>query len=321
MKKLYVKICIYALVSVVFLPTDVFAARVYIEAPQGVSSNREPFPVTIFIDTEGVSIGGLSGDFSFSSELFDVKSVTSQNGVIPLWVTTPHVSLEKKFDQKTHIIFEGIIPGGFNGVHSLYGQGVYPGILFTAELIPKSEGKAVLTLDSIEVHAYNSEATTLTSSGDTKSIVVPPLLGASKVEKSTRYVLPEGVQITIASSSLVNNNTPYLIISEENPSRVIDHIEIAETNEYNPNNVPDRAWYISDNNYAITYKTHTKYVHVKIVHANGTYTFKTVQPVENSKLFSNLSRILISITIAIFLLYHYGKNFLHLPSKKNTKLS
>lgn len=299
---------------------SVFAAHLYFDAPPAASSNRAPIAVTLFLDGGDESISGLSGDFSFPSELFTLESISTQNGIIPFWVVTPHISLEKTLDGRIHIPFEGIIPGGFSGVHSPYVEGKFPGILYTVILIPKASGSGFLSISGTEVHAFNDRATLLTSTGSTKSIIVPTLSGKENNSTSDqRYVLPQDARINIATSEYVQSGSPYVYVYDENPSHTIDHIEIAETDEYSPSHVASYMWHTAQNPYVLSYSSRTKYVHAKIVYTNNSYTFVTVPPVENSHSFLKDSRILIYILVAISLLYHYGKNFLHLLPKNRRK--
>lgn len=302
--------------------SQVYAARMYIESPKTASSNREPLVVMILVDVEKDVVSGVSGNFSFPSELFDVKTISTQNGIVPLWAVQPHISSDKFFDQRTHITFEGIIPGGFSGVRNPYIQNVFPGILFTVVLIPKNIGQDTFILEDIELHAYDSNGTTLPSKKDTKVISIPHITGKRVVPSSElKFTDNTTVTMEINRSELVNDNSPYLYIHENDASRTIDHIEVAESPEYNPTYVSSYEWHTVSNPYVLLYASRTKYVHAKIVYTNNTYTFKTLPPVENSETLLDSSRILVYILVAISLLYFYGKNFLHLISKSRTKSS
>ncbi len=294
-----------------------YGAEMYIESPESVSSNRSPFILSVFLDPESTPISGISGDLSFPSELFDVELISTQNGVIPLWIQSPSVSVDKKFDRRTHIVFEGIVPGGFSGVHSPYAIGVYPGSIFTVTLIPKNKGNGEIRLDNTELHAYDEKATVITTKNILKQVVVPTLSGSPyDGQNNLKFVVSDTVSMEVVSDSLVHTGNPYVYINDENPSHAIDYIQIVETSEYNPKLVSSYAWRTVTNPYVLLDPSRSKYVHAKIIYTNKTFTYKTVAPVENLQSFSQLSRILVYIVIAIFLLYHYGKNFLHLFSKK-----
>lgn len=294
-----------------------YGAEMYIESPESASSNRSPFALSVFLDPENTPISGISGDLSFPSELFDVEIISTQNGVIPLWVQSPSVSVDKKFDRRTHIVFEGIVPGGFSGVHSPYATGVYPGSIFTVTLIPKNKGEGEIRLDNNELHAYDEKATVITTKNISKWITVPSLSGSPYAGQSDlKFVGSDTVNMEVISDSLVHAGNPYMYISDENPSHAIEYIQIVETSEYSPKRVSSFAWRTVTNPYVLLDPSRSKYIHAKIIYTNKTFTYKTVAPVENLQSFSQLSRILVYIVIAIFLLYHYGKNFLHLFSKK-----
>lgn len=303
--------------------SSVNAAYVYIDSPRGASSNREPLSLSILLNSESDVISGLSGDFSFPTELFDVKNITTQNGVVSLWISQPHVSDEKTFDQRTHIKFEGIIPGGFNGVRSAYSVGVSPGIVFTVTLIPKGSGGGNFKLEDVELHAYDNNGTMLASKGDSRPIFVPVLTGKEiKQSDGLSFIDNRSVSITVNKSELINSGAPYVYIHEEDPARAIDHIEIAETSEYNPSYVSSSEWHTVKNPYTLTYTSRTKYIHAKIIYTNNTYTMKSIPPVENSQALLQSSRILVYIIVAIsLLLYFYGKNFLHIFFKTRTKIN
>ncbi|MCF7843391.1 hypothetical protein K9M47_00660 [Candidatus Gracilibacteria bacterium] len=320
MKTFTKKIYIALFVSVLTL-VHANAAYMYISAPHSASSNREPLALSIFLDNESDRISGLAGDFSFPSELFDVKIISTQNGIVPLWIMQPKISEEKSFDQRTHIIFEGIIPGGYSGVHNPYYKGVFPGIVFTVVLIPKGEGVGDFILNNIELHAYDSVGTLLPSKDSKSSIHVPSLTGKEVIRSSElRITDNKTVSMTISSNELVNDGAPYVYIHDEDPSRTIDYIEIAESGEYNPSYISSFVWRKALNPQMLTHTARTKYVHAKIVYTNNTYTFITIQPVENSQPFLRQSRILVYILVAISLLYFYGKNLLYIFSKRRTKL-
>lgn len=305
---------------IIAVSSSVNAAQMYIISPESASSNREPLALSILLDGEGDVVSGLSGNFSFPSELFDVKTISTQNGIVSLWIEQPHVSEEKTFDQRTHIFFEGIIPGGFNGVLSPFHKKPSPGIIATIVLIPKGEGRGFFTLTDTELHAYDAHATVLSNKEDKHQIVVPHLSGKA-ITQLKELVMTDNktVTMTLGTSDLVNNNAPYVYVHEADPSRTIDHIEFAESDDYNPNYVSQHEWRTGTNPYVLMYSSRTKYIHAKIIYTNKQYTFVTVSPVENSQLFLRQSRILVYILVAISLLYFYGKYFLHLFSKHSTK--
>lgn len=286
------------------------AATLVLDAPEMASSNGKPVVVRILVDPQGTSLSAISGTLSFPSELFDVDKITTQSSIVSIWVTHPQVSTERYFDSRTRINFEGIMPGGFSGVRSPYYDGVKPGVVFTITLLPKASGVGSLMLDNTELHAYDSNGTKLAAESYSANITIPNLTSTTK----TNLVVPNKVnsatlKATLARDSLIASNSWYLTVLEDESVRPINHIEVAESSEYNPDKVPSYEWKIATNPYVLLYQSRVKYVHVKVLYENDTYATKTIPPVENSSAFPYISLILVCIVAILLVLYHYGKNF------------
>jgi hypothetical protein len=301
--------------------SNTFAAELSIEAPKKTSANREPFYVVLYLDAEGDTVSGLSGDFSFPSILFDVKSISTQNGIVPLWMFAPHVSEDKTFDGRTHIMFEGMIPGGYHGNSSPYYEGVKPGVVLVVGLLPKEQGRGSLLLDSVELHAYDENASLLPSHSSLRIVDVPKLseLHTPKTE-ALQEVKRSSFVVDISRNENVNANAWYIFAHDSDATNLLDHIVVAETDEYDPRHVSMFMWHTTANPYVVAFQARSKYIHVKGVYADGTYSIVTLPPVENSAHFLKVSRILISIVTVLFLIYHYGFSLLrNVRSKNNTE--
>ncbi len=310
MKKLF-KISIVSISLFILTGIDANAARLYMKAPVTAGSNRAPVVVQIFLDTEKDIVSGIAGTFSFPSDLFTLEMISTQNGVVSLWATQPHASLQKNFDGRTRITFEGAMPGGFSGVRSPYYDGEHPGLVFTISLTPLHAGEAEFLLDSTEIHAFDPKATNLASEDSTSHITVPVLTGPLVInQRVPTPVVSNTFTVSIERSPLVDNNAWYLIAHEDEVTYSIDHIEVAETNEYDGEHVSEYQWHIVSNPYVLLYQSRNKYIHTKIVYTNHTYAIKTIAPVENSSNIFSSSRILVYILLVGVLLVRYAKNIL-----------
>jgi hypothetical protein len=313
-RKNFLLFFILSIISFASLNVHTYAARVYLEAPAVASSNRQPVVVRVFLDSEQNTVSALSGVFSFPTNLFDVKLISTQNGIVSLWVAQPHVSVEKYFDGRTRVAFEGIMPGGFNGVRSPYYEGVHPGIIFTISLTPKMAGETNLLLDGIELHSLDSQGSLLHAESDTSYISIPALTGTAPETISLSPTKIESPTLTteLTRSPLVDNNAWYLIVHEDEVIHSIDHIEMAETNEYDAEHVSAFQWHSATSPYVLLYQARNKYIHTKVFYTNNTFAVNTMAPVENLSKLSYLSRILIVVILVTVLLYRYGKNFQHI---------
>ena len=293
------------------------AAKITIESAPQASSNRQPFIVRVFLDPEHDTLSGLAGNFSFPSELFAIDSISTESSVVSLWMKQPDISDEKYLDNRTHITFEGIFPGGYSGVRSPGYAGVQPGVLFSITLIPKTKGIGSFVVDDIELNAYDVNATPLDIVSTIKTIQVPDLVVLSYVPKKeiTRVTSPT-LSVLLARDESINNNAWYLVINEREQRSAIAAIYVAETNDYNAYLVDDMRWRLAKSPFTLFYQDRSKYIHVKVVYSNNTYTTITLQPVENYIRISLQSRILISISIMLLVMYFYGSKHFTIFRKK-----
>lgn len=293
------------------------AAEIVIKAPSNALANRQPITVQLVLDQEEDVLSGISADFSFPSEMFTVGSIQTKDSIVSLWIKQPGVSLEKYFDDRTHITFEGIFPGGYEGVVSPYYKGKKPGVLVSVTLIPKNKGIGSLIVDNIILNRYDSEATPIETPSAVKTIIVPELLPIvpAFVGEPVEVKSPT-LEALITRDPLVNNNAWYVVVNEREEKVAIEEMLIAETDDYNARLVSNGKWRSTKNPYILLYQDRTKFVHIKILYTNNTYALLTLPPVENSESISSISRILIGIIIVLSLLYFYASSILAFFKKK-----
>lgn len=310
----------FLIIATYFTALNLNAAKLIIDAPETATTNAKPVIVTIFVDPENTPLSALSGTLSFPSELFDVGDITTQSSIVSVWVTHPQVVTEKYFDSRTRISFEGIIPGGFSGVRSPYYSGSKPGIVFTVTLLPKAKGLGNILIDGVELHAYNSDGTILSTESLGKNITVPELIATPlKENKNLTLVTSNTLTATLARDPLIASNDWYLTVNDDESIRPINHIEVVESSEYSASHVASYEWKTMTNPYVLLYQSRVKYIHVKVVYENGNYALQTIPPVENSQTNSHISLILLIVTIALFVLYQYGKTLKKIIRKKIRK--
>jgi hypothetical protein len=295
----------------------VYAARIIVDAPAQAAQNGQPIVVGLFLDAEKEAISGIAGNFSFPSELFEVEDISVQNSIVSLWVNQPAISQEKYLDGRTHITFEGIFPGGYSGVRNPFRQGTQTGMILYLKLIPKQKGNGILALDDVTLNAFDSNATKLPVDSVYKRITIPELQDELPGKRPVlKEVDNKVIDITVSRDDSVNANAWYLIVSDVQQTSSIASIYVAETDNRNPLTVGSIHWRAAKNPYILFYQDRNKYIHVKIVYTNNTYTIKTLQPVENSSRISKQSRILIGIAVMLLVMYFYGSKHFTLFRKK-----
>ena len=287
-----------------------YAAQITLQAPNKALANRQPIVVLVYLDPEQDTLSGLGGDFSFQSDMFTVSDISTENSVVSLWVKQPGQSEEKYLDNRTHVTFEGIFPGGHDGVRSPYYQGKRPGILFSVTLIPKNKGAGTLLIDDITLNRFNSSATPIPTTNVIHSIVVPELLPVASPQTGAMIrVKSPTLTAFVTRTPLVDNNAWYLVVNEREGKSAIQEILVAETDDYNGELVDENKWHTAKNPYILFYQDRSKFIHVKIIYSNSTYTTFTLLPVENSTSILTISRILVGIVIVLSLMYFYVKSF------------
>lgn len=305
MKSFIVKLlCITAIVSG---GPHLHAASVYLQSPRIDNQFSGPFLVDVMLDTEGEKVSGISGELSFPQDAFDVYTISTSESVVSPWVTYPEVSKEKYIDGRVHIPFEGIFAGGFSGVRSAYYKGEKPGKLFSIIVIPKRVGVALFLLDNVSVLGFNERATPVSTSLMSLKVSMPSITTASLPVLSKKEVSNSNLEVILSRSDLIYSNEWYLSVTEKESYSPISTIAIAESKEYLPGMVASYEWHIVTNPYVLTFQDRSRYIHVKVEYANGSYTFYTIPPVENSNTTRVPSIILIGIsTLALLLLVIYG---------------
>lgn len=149
-----------------------YAAQMYIDMPETIPAGSSSVMASIILDPENEKIGAISGTFSFPSDFFEVADILVKDSVVSMWLTPPHISGGTSSDTRTHVSFEGIIPGGFSGVHSPASDRVQPGVVVLIELIPKKEGDVSLLIDDVEIRRSDEEGSLLSDQDYSRSFRV-----------------------------------------------------------------------------------------------------------------------------------------------------
>lgn len=293
------------------------AAKVTLLAPESAAQTGQPVTVQIFIDAEDDVLSGIAGNFSFPSDMFSLDAISLEDSVVSLWAVQPSLSEEKYLDNRTHLVFEGIFPGGYDGVRSPYYFNKKEGMLFSLTLLPKKKGKGVFLVDDISINAFNSDATPLVTTSASRLVTVPDLIPVKYGSSEATFMRVKSSTLSafITRTSLVNNNAWYVVVNEREPISPIQKILIAETDDYDAEAVSESSWRSAKVPYVLLYQNRSKSTHIKVVYANHTYTTVTLPSVENFTSISYLSRILVGIGLVLALMYFYGKNIFTLFKK------
>ncbi len=291
--------------------SSLYAATVSMVAGDEALANSQPYVVSIVLDVQEDTLSGISGNFSFPTDLFTVSSIRTESSIVSLWAVPPASTDERYLDGRTHITFEGIFPGGYDGVRSPYYVGKKPGVLFSVTLIPKNEGRGTFLVDDIALHAFNKDASIIPTDTAIKTVVVPHLLTLATFPtfEEPHFITSASLTTLITRDTLVGNNSWYLIVNDREAKNAIKKIYVTESYDTTAPSVSSLDWREVSTPYILLDQKRSHYVHVQVLYSDSSYTLQTLLPVENSTHIWHVSRILISISIILLLLYIYANNF------------
>lgn len=278
-----------------------YAASLRMESNMG---NDSLLHVLVFVEPDGQTINAVSGTFSFPTSYFDLGSISTVDSVVPLWLESPKISTAIDFTGLKHIHFEGIIPGGFEGIRSPYYEGAKGGLVMAVTLSAKQTGEPAIVLENLEVRLNDGNATAIIT--PTQSTLVT--LSESSIQKVSTKKNPKlidnvDLKTFVVHNELIGDDKWSLLIEDDTTRNTIDHYEVAESRKYDPATVSFYEWREIKSPAVLTYQKRNTFIHTKAVYVDGTYAFSTIAPVENVNQDSLLSRILIGIALALFVLY------------------
>jgi hypothetical protein len=150
------------------------------------------------------------------------------------------------------------------------------------------------------------------------SITVPDAIGAPITPyPDTKQIQSKSLTAFVTRDELVARNAWYIVVNDKEARSTIEAIYVAETDDISPLNVSDSAWRKVSSPYVLLYQNRSKHIHIHVVYSNKTYSYITLQPVENFTSISFASRILISIVVLLALLHHYRGTIKLFIRKKN----
>lgn len=294
MKYLFTLVCI----SIFFTSTHVDAAVLDIQ--QEEIAEQGTVVLTVTLDPQGESINALAATFSYPTEYFSFVSASTVGSVVPLWVVQPKVSKSVDFSGLSHVSFEGIIPGGFDGIRSPYYEGLKPGTIVQITLQPRKVGNPSVLLNNIDVRKHDGKATKL----DVKEDILTVSIEKNNIQSLPKKQTPKEIKNPnfspyITQTDLIHDGAYVVMIQDDTTQHSVDHYEIVETSTYNPSNVSTYRWRTASFPYKLLHQSRNTFTHVKAVYTDNTFAYATLPPVENSPSNLTISRILVYVIITL----------------------
>lgn len=292
MKKTFITLLFISLLHV-----SAYAASISITPLPTPGNGVMAYRVTL--DSEGTALNALSGVISFPTDLFELQSLDTTSSIVSYWMQQPSVSKEKTLNQRTQVVFEGIMPGGFTGVRSATYEGEHPGKVFDLLFVPKVPGEAILAFDSIKVLAHDGNGTTISTKTQDIHVILDQGIKISPTSKPVR-VYHVGMNVLVTQQKDVARKAWYLVTTFESTQKTVKTLSVAESTHSQADKLAAYEWKTIDGPYVLLHQNRNRFVHVRADYYDNTYEVITISPVENSG--RNIAESCILITITILLL-------------------
>lgn len=287
------------------------SAELFLVQTKDIRSGLVVFDV--MLDPEGEAINAFSGTLSFPGDIASVELIDTVSSVAPLWVTRPKESSNTFSDGKieANIFFEGVVPGGFDGIRSPYYEGKRAGKIFTLVLRPKAQGEGILAFKDSLVLRNDGKATPAFVTTRIATITIPDLKTLPNVPKvkltGSQKEYEEAKEKTLDAYIVKDDALAegrFVVLIEDDTSRhTIVGYRVAESKSAITRDVPFFEWKDASSPFILSFQKRDRFIHVQSMYADGTRTTKIIPPVENTSDELTLWRILIGIAIGIFVVY------------------
>ncbi|MEN9551772.1 MAG: hypothetical protein RI935_149 [Candidatus Parcubacteria bacterium] len=279
----------------------VYAVSFEVNAPT-IINGVQVVPVTVYMDSEGSVVSGVSGSISFPEEMLSLYTISLYDSIVPLWVTQPTLQKDT-LNKRSTISFEGIFIGGWSHTYVGSGNPFTKGKLFTILLTPKSNGKGVILFDNVQVHAFDEKATVLTSRTKEHMFTITNVANQNTVPAlSLNRKDINSIELLLMDDSSLESQKTYITLTDTKLYSPIRFVKLIQSNESTEPNVTSSLWQEISLPYVIS-KERGDYIHLYIEYMSGDYTIKTISTVENlntkQRLFSILNSIIVSVLLVL----------------------
>lgn len=264
--------------------TNCFSASIYyIPTGNGLVDGLVSYDV--MLDTEGQSVNAISGELLYDNSLLDFYSFDTTDSFISNWLTEPKDNKEVSLKNNGRIIFEGITTGGFSGTLSPSFNVVKVGKLFTVNFKPKGEGEVVFGFKDIDLRLNDGLATKVNVKLSTSNFYIPKISKFQNVKGinfgTGRDIENESLSMYTDKDSLVDNGKWFVYFNDNNPKHSIHHFELAESDKYNPYDVPSFVWKEVKSPHVLSHQSLDNFIHLKVLYNDGGFSYFSLSPVYN----------------------------------------
>jgi GxxExxY protein len=288
----YTIFVIISFLFVAFRVYDVHAATLRFDASAETLHVGDQFEVAVLLDTQNESINAVEGELTFSNTAFRFVRIRDGGSIINFWVRPPNIA--GACEEPCRISFSGVVPGGFAG---------RDGFLFAATFRAEKETQAAtFSLQGVEAFLSDGQGTEAQVSLLPLTIPVEERQGNPQLSEPAAQDSepPEPFMPAVARDSSIFDGNWFLAFAAADRQSGIDHYEIQETGDRQPDN---GNWIRAESPYVLKDQTRKSFIHVKAFDRAGNERVATVNPEPMIRWYNNpwiFGIVLIGILAALY---------------------
>lgn len=206
--------------SAILVPQVVRAASVRFDRGSTPVGRGTEFAVDLVLDAEGSVFNALEGKIGFSKEHFTFVRAETASSIVPLWIERPVLRGDA-------VVFSGIIPGGFGGLHKpLEGSQLFPGTVVRLVFRAKKEGDGVLAVQSFDLAQSDGEGTLVPV--DLHTMMVPITTEGGVASYVMDDAIDPALVAEVVASEYVFEGKYALVFSASDKESGIARVEVKE---------------------------------------------------------------------------------------------
>jgi hypothetical protein len=279
--------------------------------------NKKEIKVTFLLDPKDESLNAYEGELIYDTQKLAVERIETANSLVTIWVTYPEKSNSLLGDDS--IVFEGLTPGGFSGVLQTGENNKEPGVLFSVIFSAREQGETNVSLSGINIYKNDGsggEAEVLDHSL-TLSLRAPFVKSSysrvSLTEKSQENEGSSDIFAQVVEGEDIYAGRPFLIFENKNKQKNLLRFQISESVIEDSRSLHGFSWTEAKSPYLLTRVGTSKFIHVRALYSDGTYSVKTLDAVEKS-VSSQKFYYILALCLLLMLLIGYA-----LKSKEETE--
>lgn len=297
MKNLKLQIIKYVFFTLVFfMAIPVFASEFSFITDSKTVFVGQQFKIDLNLNTKGESINALEGKIFFPPDLIEFSEIRVGNSIVNFWI-------EKPVYQDGHVIFSGVIPGGYT-----FDKGLVLSVILKA----KQEGNTFIKIEdgNTLLNDGNGTQSALTISNLEMNILSARGVVEEPVIKIVDQELPDTFKPEISQDPNLFANQWFVVFVAQDKGSGIKKYEIRES-KYRFFNFS--RWIEAESPYVLTDQNLTSNIFVKAVDNSGNERIIRLSPANPIIWYTNLENwfIIVIVVIVMLLSFIIFKKFLY----------